>query len=66
MTLATFTDKFVSFLIGLVLGVLATLATFGGRVSALEATVNIETREISDVHTEVAKLADNFLAFIRK
>jgi hypothetical protein len=65
MTLAAMTDKVVSFLVGLVLGVLAALATFGGRIASLETSSAIQSKEISEVHAEVSRVSDEILTILR-
>lgn len=66
MTAKSLTDKLLPFLTGVTVGVLGTLATFSGRVSALETGVANHTTQLTEVKTEISKLNENLISFLRR
>lgn len=63
---ATIADKLLPFLTGVTVGVLATLATFSGRVASLETRAGIQETAITKLQTEFEKLNDNIIAYLRR
>lgn len=62
----TVADKLLPFLTGVTVGVLATLATFSGRVASLETRAGIQETSITKLQAEFEKLNDNIINLLRR